>query len=299
LTFTQIIILGAGAIGSTYGGVLSRTHNVILIARPKHVAAIKSKGLVLEGEYAGTYNPETATKLKEIKPDTLLLVCTKAVDLSTALTPIQSLIRNDTVVLLLQNGLSILDQVKTLLRGKGTVVRGLTTIAAEILAPGRVKTWRGDTILNTSTTAKRIAQILEENKMSVRTTNDLTQQVWKKLILNCVVNPLTAILRVPNNAISAPQLKGIRHAIITECLTVAAAEGVSLENDMKVKIDRTLAEYTNRSSMLQDILRGRQTEIDYINGKIVALGTQHNIATPVNKALTQIIRFLEDHSIEH
>lgn len=295
MTFAQIIILGAGAIGSTYGGLLSRTHNVTLIARPKHVAAIKSSGLILEGDYVGTYSPEIATKLEEIKPDTLLLVCTKAIDLNTALTPIQSLIRSDTVVLLLQNGLGILDQVENLLQGAGIVVRGLTTIAAEVLAPGRVKTWMGDTILNTSSPANRITQMLEKNSMSVQTTNDLTQEIWKKLILNCVVNPLTAILRVPNNTISAPQLKRIRHAIITECLTVAAAEGVRLENDIKVKVDRALTKYTNRSSMFQDILRGRQTEIDYINGKIVALGTQHDIATPVNEALTQIIRFLEVH----
>lgn len=293
MTFQRIVILGAGAIGSTYGAALSQQHNVLLIGRGKHVDVINSEGLIMEGDFAGTHRPSAATILNEIPPETLLIVTTKAYDVAPSLQAIQAIVRKDTVVLLLQNGLGIIPLAKRVLKGQGVVVRGLTTMAAELLTPGHIKTWRGETILGSNKTSKRIAHLFNETGLPVRISNIFENELWKKLVMNCVINPLTAILRVRNKEIGVTTLAPIRHAIIRECMAISAAEGVELRMDLISVIDKMIPRYTNRSSMYQDVMRGKQTEIDFINGKVVELGKRHDIPTPMNHCLTQLVKFQE------
>ena len=111
--------------------------------------------------------------------------------------------------------------------------------------------------------------------------------------MNCVINPLTAIFRVPNNKISVNSLKGIRDSVISECRAVAANEGVILEAGLEESLSKILVEYSNLSSMCQDILKGKHTEIEFLNGKVSQLGDKYNIPTPVNDTLASLIRFME------
>jgi 2-dehydropantoate 2-reductase len=104
---------------------------------------------------------------------------------------------------------------------------------------------------------------------------------------------LTAILRVRNNEIGATSLKEIRQGIIEECSLVAEAEGVHFEQGLETEVDRKIRGYTNYSSMYQDVAKGKKTEIDFLNGKIVELGRKHGIRTPVNETLVGLIRFME------
>jgi 2-dehydropantoate 2-reductase len=293
VTFQQVIILGAGAIGSTYGAALSQHYNVLLIGRGKHVESINNEGLIVEGDFAGKHRPSAATSIKEIPPETLLIVTTKAYDVAPSLQAIQAIIRNDTVVLLLQNGLGIIELAKQVLKDKGVVVRGLTTMAAETLGPGHIKTWRGETILGSDEASKRIAQLFNEASLQVRVSDMFEKELWKKLVMNCVINPLTAILRVRNKEIGVTTLAPIRHAIARECIAISAVEGVELGLDLISDIDRAIPHYTNRSSMYQDVIRGKQTEINFINGKVVELGKHHHIPTPMNHCLTQLVKFQE------
>ncbi|MFX1564197.1 MAG: ketopantoate reductase family protein [Promethearchaeota archaeon] len=295
MTFQQIVILGAGAIGSTYGAAISKQHNVLLIGRGKHVEAINTGGLIIEGDFAGTYKPSAKTTLDEILPETLLVVTTKAYDVENSLQAIQTIVRKDTVVLLLQNGLGIIELAKRALKGKGVVVRGLITMAAEMLAPGHIKTWRGETILGSDKNSKKITHLFNESDLPVRVSETFEKELWKKLAMNCVINPLTAILRVRNKEIGVSTLAPIRHAIIRECIAISMAEGVELKADLISDIDKMIPRYTNLSSMYQDVKRGKQTEIDFINGKIVEFGKRHGIPTPMNHCLAQLVRFQEEH----
>ena len=293
MTFRRIVVLGAGAVGSAYGALLSRRNDVLLVGRAEHVRAINARGVVVEQDEKGTYKLPAVTTLDEISQDTLILVATKAYDLLDSLKPIRDLVRKDTVLLLLQNGLGIEETASRALKGRGEIIRGLATLASEMLAPGRIRYWKGQTILSPGTTAARVAQVLEDSGLAVRTVTDFATEVWKKLVVNCVINPLTAILQVRDNEIGGEPLSGIRHAVVREVVAVGVAEGVALKSDLVDFVDQLIPRYENRSSMLQDLTRGNRTEIDFINGKVVELGKRHGIPTPANDCLTQLIRFLE------
>jgi len=293
MTFQRIVVLGAGAVGSAYGALLSRRNDVLLVGRADHVREINAKGLVVEQEEKGTYKLPAVTSLKEIPQDALILVTTKAYDLLDVLKPIRDLVRKDTVVLLLQNGLGIEETASRALKGRGEIIRGLATLASEMLAPGRIRYWKGQTILSPGTTAARVAQVLEDSGLAVRTATDFPTEVWKKLVVNCVINPLTAILQARDNEIGGELLAGIRHAVVREVVAVGVAEGITLKSDLVDFVDQVIPRYENRSSMLQDLTRGSRTEIDFLNGKVVELGKRHGIPTPANDCLTQLVRFLE------
>jgi 2-dehydropantoate 2-reductase len=147
--------------------------------------------------------------------------------------------------------------------------------------------------LDSGAVAVRVAQVLEDSGLAVRIANDFAAEVWKKLLVNCVINPLTAILQVRNNEIGGKLLAGIRHAVVREGVAVGMAEGISLKPDLVDFVDQLIPRYENRSSMLQDVIRGNRTEIDFINGMIVDLGKRHHIPTPANECLAQLVRFLE------
>lgn len=287
------MVLGAGAIGSTYGALLSRDNDVLLIGRQTHVDSINTSGLVIEGDFTGVYSPRATTRLEKILPETLLIIATKAYDLEVSLTTIQSSLKDDTVILLLQNGLDIEEIAREIVKKQCPIVRGLVTLASEIISPGHVKVWRGDTILGSDEFSKVIAQLFEKSGIQTQISSTFTREIWRKCIINCIINPLTALLQVPNNEIVTPELAWIRRSIAGEGMAVGKAEGVDFKADLLEFIENIIPRYTNRSSMYQDIQRGRPTEIEFINGRIVELGKHHGIPTPINKCLAQLVRFLE------
>ncbi|MFQ6073683.1 MAG: ketopantoate reductase family protein [Candidatus Bathyarchaeia archaeon] len=293
MSFQKVFVLGAGAIGSTYGALLSRRNDVTLIGRKAHVDAINKNGLTLTGDVNGRFSVKAETTIKEIPSDTLILLTTKAYDAAGAVTGIKPLLRKDTVILVLQNGLGIKETVEKVVEGKAEVVRGLVTLAAEFFEPGKISFWQGETILESTQTSERIAQVFNESGLKTKISDEMKEEIWKKLIVNCVANPLTAILQARNNEIMVDSLKKVRHRIIQECIAVGRAEGIRLESDLEECIERKIAGYTNYSSMCQDIMKHKKTEIDFLNAKIVELGRKHDISTPVNEALADLIRFLE------
>jgi len=293
MSFQKIFVLGAGAIGGTYGALLSQRNDVTLIGRKAHVDAINKNGLTLSGNINSTFLVKAETAIKEIPSETLILLTTKAYDAAGAVTSIRPLLRKDTVMLVLQNGLGIKDIVEKVVEGKAEIVRGLVTLAAEFFEPGKISFWQGETFLESTQTSERIARVFNENKLKTMISNDMQEEIWKKLIVNCVLNPLTVILHVRNNEIMVDSLKEIRHKIIQESIAVGNAEGVSFESNLEECIERKIARYTNYSSMCQDIMKRKKTEINFLNGKIVELGRKHGIPTPVNDTLVCLIRFLE------
>jgi 2-dehydropantoate 2-reductase len=295
MAFQQVIILGAGALGSVYGAALSSKNDVVLIGRPKHIDAIHKQGLILDGDFRGTYHVKAHTNLKEIPHGTLLIVSTKAFDLMESLSEIQHLLHKDTVILLVQNGLGIIETATNAIRGNCKIVRSLTPMAAELYSRGKIRVWKAETILGSDPVSQQIAQTFQASGLPVRVSQNFQCEIWKKLVLNCVINPLTAVLKVRNDEIGHPSLGPIREAIIDECIAVANAEGIELESNLIGVVDQTISGFANRSSMLQDLIRGRCTEIDFINGKIVELGKLHGLSTPINECLVHLIHFLELH----
>lgn len=290
----RIIVLGAGAVGSYYGALLAGRNDVLLIGRGPHVETVNSKGLILTGAKEGHFKVKAAEKVEEIRPETLILLTTKAYDSEEAILTIREKLRTDTVILILQNGLGNEEIVRRAARGGAEVIRGLVASGLEFNEPGKIDVkMNGETVLEKSKTGQWIGEVLKESGLRVRLSDDMTLEVWRKLVMNCVINPLTAILRVPDNEISVKELCEVRRAIVEECVEVAMAEHVSMEMSILEDVEHVIPSYTNLSSMYQDIAKGKRTEIDYLNGRIVEFGKKHGIRTPVNMTMVSLVKALE------
>ena len=293
MVFDKVFILGAGAVGSVLGAVLSKSYNVTLVGSKAHVETIVSKGLQISGDIKDTFHVKADTQIHNIPEKSLVILTTKVHDSTTAIEGIRNLLKEDTVILILQNGLGNEEIVRQAAGGEVKVLRGVVKVAAESLAPGEVKFWAGKIIIESGESAKEVVDMFSKCGIDARLSKNIGIDVWNKLVVNCVVNPLTAILRVTDGDIIADSLETVRSGIVSECIAVAKAEGLVLSSDLAERIDRSVAGYANYSSMYQDIVKGKKSEIDFLNGKIVELGKKHNISTPVNATLASLIRYLE------
>ncbi|HML03618.1 MAG TPA: 2-dehydropantoate 2-reductase [Candidatus Bathyarchaeia archaeon] len=294
MSFNRIFILGGGAIGSIYGALLSEKTDVSLVGNKAHVEKINKGGLKIVGDINRFFFPTAITEIKSIPGKALILLTTKAYDSVEAIRRIKKLLKKDTVILVLQNGIGNEEIVRQLVSKKGIVLRGLTTMAAEFLKPGRVRFWRGETIIESNSESRKIVSIFNQCGLKARLSDGINAEVWNKLVVNCVVNPLTALFHVRNHKVLGESLRAVRYSIVGECAQVAKAEGIALPQDLAVRVDKQVARYANFSSMYQDIAKGNRTEIDFLNGKIVELGRKHRIETPVNETLVSLIKFLEE-----
>ena len=290
----QIIVLGAGAIGSLYGAKLAAANDVILIGRPDHAAAINSCGLRMEGLESEVVRIRAAAAVTQVSANTLILLTTKVTAMAAALEPIAPLVRGDTTILCLQNGLGSEEIARTALRGRGVVLRGITQFGAIFENPGAIKYMAaGYTVIEQHPRSDRIADAFTAAGLHCRISPNIVAEVWHKTVFNCVVNPITAMLGCEVGGIAQPGLDRLKQLVIDECVAVAATQGIRFEVDFRREIDETFAPSRNIASMQQDLLRGRATEIDYMNGAVATLGVEHGVPCPVNRALTAIIKAME------
>ena len=290
----KIFILGAGAIGSLYGAKLAAGNDVTLIGRPDHVSAINENGLRIEGIESQTVRLRAVARIEELPSNALILLTTKLPDTSTALQPIAARVRDDTTIVALQNGLNSDDIARSAVHDRGVVLRGITQFGAIFERPGVIRYMvRGYTLLEKHQRSEALARVLSAAGLDCRITDDIRSEVWRKLIFNCVVNPVTTIIGCAVGGIADPRLDGLKRSIISECLAIARAEGVPFEGDFLTELNAAYAGSPNIVSMRQDLMRGRPTEIDYLNGAIARLGARYGLECPVNDALTRIIKALE------
>ena len=293
----QIIVLGAGAIGSLYGSKLAAAHDVLLVARPEHVAAINARGLRIEGLESQTVRVRAASAITQIGADALILLTTKVTASAAALESIAPLVRDDTTILCLQNGLGSEQIARAALGGRGLALRGITQFGAIFETPGTIKYMAaGYTVIEQHERSERIAGALTAAGLNCRVSSNIAAEVWHKTVFNCIVNPITAILGCEVGGIAQPGLDRLKQLVIDECVHVAATQGVNFEVDFMQEINETFAPSHNIASMLQDLRRGRSTEIDYMNGAVAALGDKHGVPCPVNRALTDITKAMEAQS---
>lgn len=290
----QIIVLGAGAIGSLYGAKLAADNDVTLIGRPEHVAAINSRGLRIEGIESQTVRVPAATAVAHIGAEALVLLATKVTASAAALETIAPLVRDDTTILSLQNGLGSEQIARAALRGRGIVLRGITQFGAIFETPGEIKYMAGGyTVIEQHERSDRIADVLSAADLNCRVSKNIAAEVWHKTVFNCVVNPITAILGCEVGGIANPELDPLKQLVIDECVAVAATQGITFDTDFLREITEVFGPSRNIVSMLQDLRRGHRTEIDYMNGAVAALGAEHGVPCPVNGALADIIKAME------
>ena len=312
----RIVILGAGAIGSVYGAKLSRQHDVTLVGGAAHVAAIQRAGLQMQGLLSETLHLPACTRLDAIEPGTLILLTTKVNNNVAAVAPIVPLLRDGVTIVCVQNGLYSEDLVKALVKDRAFVLRAITQVGGVLVRPGVVdNTVAGYTLLEDHPQAPPIAALLTEAGLDGRIIPDIKKEMWRKAVFNCVINPTTSLLACEVGGIVDARLNPLKRQIIDECLAVARADGVTFDDlsadlsaearsakveahgakaeDFLALIDRVFAGARTIASMRQDLMKGRKTEIDHMNGAVVALGEKYGLPCPVNAAMTTMIRYLE------
>lgn len=301
----RIGIIGAGAVGCLFGGLLGLAGSeVTLVHRdPLVVSIIRKKGVKIQENSGQTVTARVSAKLApaDLTREDLVILAVKAYDTKQAAILHRHRVRTQTSILTLQNGLG---NIETLTRsfGKRAVLGGTTTEASLLLGPGHVAhTGRGETRIGeiVKTASKRCALIAKEfRRAGIKTTvtNNPHGAIWTKTIVNAAINPVSALLRVPNGALAKePALLQAMLRVVREGVEVSKAERVRLEQPRPEALLKRVLKTTaaNRSSMLQDLERGRTTEIGYLNGAIVRLGLKHRVPIPLNQLLTSLIRTAE------
>lgn len=296
--FDHLIILGAGAIGSLYAAHLAARHDVTVVAREAHAAAINAHGLRVVGLEERTCRVRAVTSVDTIAPHTLILLTTKVNDSRTAIAAIADKVRDDSVVLCVQNGLGSEDEVRAVVGDRCVVLRAITQFGAIFREPGVVDfKVRGTTVIEAGPLSAAIAERLTESGLGGRVSDNIAADVWRKLIFNCVINPITSLIGSDVGTIADARLNPLKQLVIDECVEVARADGVVFDVDLLTQIGDIFGASTNIASMRQDLLKGKPTEIDFMNGAVVRRGDQRGIDCRVNRALAAIIKAMEARKI--
>lgn len=288
----QILVFGAGSLGSLIGGLLADTHDVTLVGRDPHVSAVQEQGLAITGDIEATTQPAADTTV----PDSteLAIVTVKSYDTDAAARTLRA--ADPDTVLSLQNGLGNEETLAESL--DGTVLAGTCTYGAQLVAPGVVAcTGVGTVTLGArpgghSREADRIGAACQNAGIETTVTRNMPRKLWEKLAINAGINAITALARVENGALIEGPARDLAARAATETAQVARENGVDLSNERVTDELATVIETTapNRSSMYQDLEAGQRTEIDGING---AVCERASVPVYVNETLTALIETWE------
>jgi len=307
----KIGIVGAGAMGGLFGGMLTRAgQDVWLIDNHRERAEkINRAGLVIEASEAleareakkETIRIKVTTEPEEVGSCDLIILFVKAYDTEEATRNSLPLSGGKAVWLTLQNGLGNIEKMSEIV-GEAAVVGGITYQGATVLEMGRIRhAGYGATVIGEiggkrSERIEYISQIFNQSGIDTEVSDNIEGVLWGKLLINAAINPLTAIIRVRNGQLlESPLLKEIMKLIVEEATKVPLKKGIKLPYQAVFdKVEESChASRDNISSMLQDILRKRRTEIDFITGAIVSEGEKTGIPTPLNRAVWNLVKFLE------
>src|SRR5580693_893579 len=292
----KIAVMGAGAVGCYYGGMLARAgHDVVLIGRPQHVEAIERQGLRLETQtFDERIHVHASTEASAVQGAQLVLFCVKSTDTESGAAAIKPHLAPDALVLSLQNGVENVDRLRALLPQE--VAAAVVYIGTEMAGPGHVKHHgRGELVIEPSKASDDVARALIAAGVPTDISDNVRGALWAKLITNCAYNALSAITQLPyGRLVKGEGMTVVMRDLVDECLAVANADGVTIPGDVDAAI-RKIAETVpgQYSSTAQDLARGKPSEIDHLNGVIVRRGEALGVATPVNRLLHAIVKLLE------
>jgi len=283
--------------GSLIGGLLSAHHEVTLVARPDHVRAIRRCGLHIIGKTNTVSEVWAMTEAPRNEQD-LVIVSTKAYDTESAMRHLRRF-WHSSLFLTLQNGLRNADIIAA---EADRVVAGTTSHGVTFVREGIVHhAGLGDTYLGTfkKVTAQEVRGLCREFTacgFRASFSRDIRRDLWMKAIVNAAINPLTAIARVENGRLlRIPQLRALMRQSCAEAAAVARAEGNRIQDAEATRVTERVALRTaaNRSSMLQDVERGRLTEVSEISGAIIEAAAWRGISSPTVDTLRLSVSELE------
>jgi len=312
---TDILIYGAGAIGSFMGYLLSdprnssggKIENVALLGRKSHINRTNDMGLqiylpekreLLQFKYC--FTDLVDLKASDFFPE-IVVICVKTYSLSAVCDELrksgllQGRLRN-AIFILLMNGMGNREAFDELDLSDSQVLEGITSLGVKFSEDGMVELkGKGKTIIEEKI-GEDLKKFMEarflEKDFEIEFTPDFRSYQYGKLFANAVINPITALTRRENGIVLSSFLKNTVQRVVREAVNVAAMEGIKREEKSIMEMVYSVAEktYGNTSSMLQDMQNGRMTEIDSINGYIIRLARKHKIEVPVNEALYELVK---------
>lgn len=291
----RILVFGAGAMGSFFGGLLAARHEVTLVGREHHIDAIRSKGLRITGKTSRIAKLRAATRIPRDAKADVVIVSTKAYDTEAAMHQLAPLAAQS-LFLTVQNGF---DNGDVIARTARRVVVGTTAHGVTFLEPGEIRhAGIGETVIGPWANVGeedlvRLRDVLDDAGIATRIVSDIRTELWAKVVVNAAINPLAALAGVPNGRlVKDRRLAASLETVVREAAAVARAEGASIDpaeiHHRTVLVARRTA--ANRCSMLQDLDRGRRTEIDAITGAIVRAARRRRLRAPVNELLYALVR---------
>jgi len=301
----RVAVVGAGAVGCYFGGMLARAGApVTLIGRPPHVEAINRNGLLIESvHFTERVSVSASNEIAAARDAQLVLFSVKTVDTETAAKLLAPHLAPDTIVVSLQNGVDNAERID--FAAGIQVIPAVVYIAAAITGPGQVKhLGRGDLVIGSlspnegpgKSELAEVAATFERASVPCRISENVTVELWKKLVMNCAYNAISALSRMKYGHIAKdPGAIEVMKSVVMEAVAVGKAAGVEVSPETTMaavlKLGETMPEAV--SSTAQDIARGKPTEIDSLNGFLVRRGAELIVPTPVNETLASLVKLLE------
>ncbi len=294
-----ILIVGTGALATLFAARLARAgQTVTLLGTWKEGLAALSEGgarLIDARGREHAFGVFATDDPRQCQGAAYALVLVKSWQTGRAAGQLVECLGDDGLAITFQNGLGNRETLSTAL-GPVRVALGSTTTGATLLGPGLVRAGGEGTVsIEAHPRIDPLARALKAAAFQVDIVQDARALVWNKLVINSAINPLTALLRVPNGQLlERPAARGLLRALAQETASVAAAEKINLADGDPAGMAEAVARRTssNHSSMFQDIQRGAPTEIDAICGAVTRAGQRHHIPTPMNQACWQLVQAL-------
>jgi 2-dehydropantoate 2-reductase len=296
-------MIGSGAMGSIYGGLLARAgYDVNLIdPREEHIALIQRNGLIVEGVRGRhVIRVPARTSHAGLSPADFAVVFTDANATAEAARTAAQVLKPEGFALTLQNGIGNVEALVAAL-GEGRVVAGVTMNSGALPEPGRAAytnagvTSIGELDGRATARIEEVARMLNTAGIETVVIPDPMSHIWSKFVLNCAINPLTAITGLRSGEMyRTPEVNALQDRVIDEILMVVERKGVRLaEPDPRKKIKDHCRGRYNRPSMMQHVEQGRRTEIDALNGALVREAKALGLAVPYNEAVVAVVKGLE------
>jgi 2-dehydropantoate 2-reductase len=288
----RVQIMGAGALGCLFGALIQQAgYEVVYVARGKQYEALKKRLRV-----SGLMEAEFLVKASSKPVDAdVTFVTVKAYDTENAARALAEI--DPGIVCSLQNGVG---NEGILMRYLNKVIGGTTTYGANMLEPGHIVfagkgvTYIGEMDGSITEEVRVVEKVLKNSYIEVEVVEDIRRRIWEKAAINACINPITALARVRNGKIAeVKELWDIAEKIAEECEAVMTTLGFETARLKEVVREVAIKTASNRSSMLQDIEKGKRTEIDFINGAFVAKGEEAGVDVVYNRIMWEMVKGVE------
>ncbi|GAA4275370.1 2-dehydropantoate 2-reductase [Aquimarina mytili] len=301
----HIVIIGVGGVGGYFGGKISHSgQKVTLVARGKHLEAIKKNGLQvksIDGDFVA--KPFMVTDaIEEIEMVDLVLICTKSWQVSQAAELIKPILKEETIVIPLQNGADNAERLLSVLDAKH-ILGGLCKIYSKIEAPGVISHFGhspevvyGETDKSSTERLLKVKEVFDKAGFNNTISKDIYVDIWSKFMFIATVSGLGALTRATIGEMYENQkTRQILEQTATEIYEVGKAKGVALQKDLVDRIMMFISKqpYDSTASTQRDIIEGRPSELDNFNGFIVKEGKKLGIATPANTFVYSCLQPME------